>query len=267
MTGTTTTASAPVAAAAERLAASLEALAAFAAFPAALAPSPAALAGPLQVEAVGGPVIVVLLGLLLQAATIPVALAIAYRLYVGYRGTGDRAMLALAVGLLFLTAVPQTVRFVLATTMPGLAVLRGLATTASELLGLGAMLYAIHGRPGGRRRVRRRHTPERSRGVLPFVPGVGSISLTGRLIVDLASGLTAIVGAYVAVLAYRGYRRNDSRPMAYLAAGIVLLTTVPFVVSYGAWLAFDPDDATVLVLTGACYLIGLVSVHYSLTRA
>jgi len=38
--------------------------------------------------------------------------------------------------------------------------------------------------------------------------------------------VTALAGAFVAYQGYRGYRRNDSPPMLYLAIGILLLTTV-----------------------------------------
>jgi len=43
--------------------------------------------------------------------------------------------------------------------------------------------------------------------------------------VALASrALTAVVGLFVAALAYRGYRRNDAPMMRSLAIGIALLT-------------------------------------------
>lgn len=43
----------------------------------------------------------------------------------------------------------------------------------------------------------------------------------------VASGL----GLLVVFQAYRGYRRNDSRPMLLLAVGFALLTLAPFVLS------------------------------------
>ncbi|WP_251343710.1 DUF7521 family protein [Haloplanus halophilus] len=43
-------------------------------------------------------------------------------------------------------------------------------------------------------------------------------------------GLTAVVGLFVATLAYRGYRRNDAPQMRALAVGVGLLTAGVFLV-------------------------------------
>lgn len=83
----------------------------------------------------------------------------------------------------------------------------------------------------------------------------------------LTATLTALVGAFVAYQAYRGYRRNDSRPMLYLAVGILLLTTVPFLVSQT--LAFTgvagPAAGELAGLTVS--VVGLLAVLYSFTGA
>lgn len=57
--------------------------------------------------------------------------------------------------------------------------------------------------------------------------GVGSVPQATALFV---SGLTALAGAAVTVLGLRGYNRNRNRTLLYLACGVCLLTTVPFVV-------------------------------------
>ncbi|TYT63953.1 DUF7521 family protein [Natrialba swarupiae] len=41
--------------------------------------------------------------------------------------------------------------------------------------------------------------------------------------------LKGILGFVIAYIAYRGYRRNESRPMLYLSTGFVLVLGVPFV--------------------------------------
>lgn len=40
-----------------------------------------------------------------------------------------------------------------------------------------------------------------------------------------------VLGLFIAFQAFRGYRRNQSRRMLFLALGLVLLTVVPFVLS------------------------------------
>lgn len=75
---------------------------------------------------------------------------------------------------------------------------------------------------------------------------------------------TAVLGAVVSSLAYRGYRRNDSGAMLYLALAIVCLTVLPFLISYGlAPLVALSDAATLVGVLGAT-VAGLLAVLYSL---
>lgn len=66
--------------------------------------------------------------------------------------------------------------------------------------------------------------------------------------------------------AVRGYRRNDSRPMLFLALGIVLLTIVPTVViTVGArWYGARTVGSVVSPLANSIKVIGLASIVYSL---
>jgi len=78
--------------------------------------------------------------------------------------------------------------------------------------------------------------------------------------------LTAVVGLFVAVLAYRGFRRNDAPKMRALAIGIGLLTA-------GAFLAAALTDLVgagsglVLLARGLVTVAGLCAVLYALVRA
>ncbi|MFB6139451.1 MAG: hypothetical protein ABEJ26_03345 [Halosimplex sp.] len=65
----------------------------------------------------------------------------------GYRGTRDRGMLFLAVGIVLLTGGPITLRIALPTFTTYPESVRILSTTASELVGLGCILYSIYGDP------------------------------------------------------------------------------------------------------------------------
>lgn len=76
---------------------------------------------------------------------------------------------------------------------------------------------------------------------------------------------TAIVGAFVAYQGYRGYRRNDSRPMLFLAIGIALLTTITFLVRISLKLSGIVSNTSVYVLALLVSIAGLLAVLYSFT--
>ncbi|GEM_PF-1163566 len=92
--------------------------------------------------------------------------------------------------------------------------------------------------------------------------------------VELGSGVTifllalasATLGGLVTGLAYRGYRRNASTPMLYLAVGVAFLTVVPFVLSYSIDGISDATDAQILLVITVCHLVGLLAIAHSLRR-
>lgn len=79
--------------------------------------------------------------------------------------------------------------------------------------------------------------------------------------------MTAVAGVFVAYQAYRGSRRNESRPMLYLAVGIVLLTAVPVGVDYGLVALTAATDAEILLMITVSHLAGVLAILYALTRA
>lgn len=80
----------------------------------------------------------------------------------------------------------------------------------------------------------------------------------------LASGATAAAGSVVAWLAYRGYRRNDSRAMQFLAIGVACIAVVPFPVTYGLGPLLALSDAATLLVVLLSNVAGLLAVLYSL---
>lgn len=75
--------------------------------------------------------------------------------------------------------------------------------------------------------------------------------------------LTGIgVGGLVVYQAYRGYRRNDSRAMLFLAIGLLLLGPVHFAL---ALLPVGPFPTS--VAQQLLDVLGLAGILYSLTRA
>lgn len=117
-------------------------------------PIPASALGPfpalgvaLQATATGGSAVLAALALLGLAVAAGLSLLIAYEALKGYRGTRDRGMLFLAVGIVLLTGGPIVLRIALPTLTDAPESVRLLSTTVSELLGLTFILYAIYGRP------------------------------------------------------------------------------------------------------------------------
>lgn len=80
----------------------------------------------------------------------------------------------------------------------------------------------------------------------------------------VTAAVTAVVGAFVAWLAHRGYRRNGSEAMRFLAVGVVCFTVVPFLLTYGAGPALGASDAVTLLGVLVANVAGLLAVLYSL---
>ncbi|WP_312911827.1 DUF7521 family protein [Natronosalvus caseinilyticus] len=96
---------------------------------------------------------------------------------------------------------------------------------------------------------------------------VPAAAIPGGGLIALFAGATAVVGFLVAALAYEGSRRNGSRPMAYLAAGILCLTTIPVSLNYALVALTTATDAEILLVISVAHLAGVASILYALTRA
>ncbi|MFP8958457.1 hypothetical protein ACLI4Y_17220 [Natrialbaceae archaeon A-CW3] len=85
-----------------------------------------------------------------------------------------------------------------------------------------------------------------------------------ELLTGLSLLLVAVVGTVIAIQAYRGYRRNDSEPMLYLAIGLAFLTLGPFLINVTLNTVASPHYTVPVFLENMSRLIGLVSITYSL---
>jgi hypothetical protein len=95
----------------------------------------------------------------------------------------------------------------------------------------------------------------------------GSVSPTEPVsVVLMARGVTALVGLFVATLAYRGYRRNGSKKMRALAVGIGLLTAGVFAAVLLADVA-GAGNGVVLLARGFVTVLGLCVVLYAILVA
>lgn len=91
----------------------------------------------------------------------------------------------------------------------------------------------------------------------------------GVLAVSVAS---VALGLVIGYQAYRGFRRNDSRPMQFLSLGLILLTAVPFTLSFAGTFVFRlrPDLAAIQpqfqFLVRIIQFLGLGCITYSLYK-
>lgn len=86
-------------------------------------------------------------------------------------------------------------------------------------------------------------------------------------VIFVFAAVVAVAGLFVASLAYRGYRRNASHPMLYLAIGIIFLTAVPVSLDYGLRSVTTATDAEILLAVTLSHLVGVLAVLYALTKA
>jgi hypothetical protein len=73
-----------------------------------------------------------------------------------------------------------------------------------------------------------------------------------------------LLGSFVAVQAYRAYRRYGERQLLYIGGGIALLTTIAEVISFGLSLGGAVPDTYIVFVRAIVYLLGLGSIDYAL---
>lgn len=96
---------------------------------------------------------------------------------------------------------------------------------------------------------------------------LSDVLLNAEAFIFVCSAMTATVGVFVVYQAYRGYRRNESHPMLYLAVGVILLTAVPFGVNYSLVVLTAATDAQILLAITVVNLAGVSAILSALTRA
>lgn len=75
----------------------------------------------------------------------------------------------------------------------------------------------------------------------------------------------AVLGVVIAYLAYRGYRRNDSRPMLFVALGFALALGLPLVLSLlYLVLPVSGIEVEIQVVIQTVEIIGLLCIVYGL---
>lgn len=76
-----------------------------------------------------------------------------------------------------------------------------------------------------------------------------------ELVVAAVAFVSTVLGLLIGYQAYRGFRRNDSGRMRYISIGLILLTAIPYTVSFTGTLLIRLDLVAATMRTP----IGLVA--------
>jgi hypothetical protein len=79
-----------------------------------------------------------------------------------------------------------------------------------------------------------------------------------------SEAVTVALGLAISYIAYRGYRRNRSRPMLFVAAGFALVVGVPAVLTVVLYLVLDVPLPIVNSAVQASELAGMAAILYGL---
>ncbi|MBX0287715.1 hypothetical protein EGH22_15375 [Halomicroarcula sp. F28] len=93
---------------------------------------------------------------------------------------------------------------------------------------------------------------------------IGPFESTTLLLRNLYEMVGAVLGLFIAYQAYRGYRRNDSRPMLFIALGFGIMLGPP-VLLFGLILVVPSmSEVAVQLLIQTFEIAGLLSIIYAL---
>ncbi|MFD1644613.1 DUF7521 family protein [Haloarchaeobius litoreus] len=81
---------------------------------------------------------------------------------------------------------------------------------------------------------------------------------------QLSEIVTIVLGLAISYIAYRGYRRNQSRAMLFVAAGFVLIIGIPAVVTVLLYFLLDVPIEIVNSVGQVSELVGMTAILYGL---
>lgn len=85
-----------------------------------------------------------------------------------------------------------------------------------------------------------------------------------RTVLQAYEMVGAALGLFIAYLAYRGYRRNSSRPMLYLAIGFGIILGLPIPIVAITLLLPSLSEPLVQAFIQTLEIVGLLSIIYAL---
>lgn len=86
----------------------------------------------------------------------------------------------------------------------------------------------------------------------------------------IVGAISTLFGLVIGYQAYRGFRRHEARSMRYLSLGLLLLTAIPYSLSFGGTLLIQADllssqfGTPINLGAQVIQLAGLVCITYSL---
>ena len=89
-------------------------------------------------------------------------------------------------------------------------------------------------------------------------------STLAEQLVLLSQITKAFVGLAIAYIAYRGYRRNRSRPMFFISLGFVLVLGLPFALLLVYLAVPGAPELTLTAINEVSQVIGLLVILYAL---
>lgn len=99
-----------------------------------------------------------------------------------------------------------------------------------------------------------------------FVALFSTLAIDPETVRLVIAGLLSVVGAFVAYQGYRGYERNGNRTLLFLTIGILLLTTIPFVIESGILLTSVLTLPQGTLISQLINVFGLILILYGFTR-
>jgi len=82
-------------------------------------------------------------------------------------------------------------------------------------------------------------------------------------IATIINVVALVLGTFIVYLAYKGYKRNASKPLLYVSLGFVLITAGT-VVEGILYVIFSSDLLIAIIAGAAITVIGLVAIIYSI---
>lgn len=82
----------------------------------------------------------------------------------------------------------------------------------------------------------------------------------------VTAGILAVIGVFVAYQGYRGYRRNRNQTLLFLTVGILLLTTVPFLVESCLYMTNTLTPSQNILIVQLINVLGLTLILYGFIR-
>lgn len=86
---------------------------------------------------------------------------------------------------------------------------------------------------------------------------------TIELVLFLSDYVTVALGLVISYIAYRGYRDHQSKPMLFVAVGLVLFLGIPGLLGV-IFVVFTVDEILIGVLTQASEILGMCLILYGL---